>query len=69
MSFRTVLILVNAALIAGFLGFVAFRVLRLKHNKESEPENLTPFFEDDTLEGARLERCLLYTSPSPRDRG
>ena len=30
MSFRTILILFNAALIVGFLGFVAFRVLRLE---------------------------------------
>src|SRR5258708_40356963 len=58
MSFRTVLILVNAALIVGFLGFVAFRVLRLKYNKESTPENLTPFFDDEVLEGAHLERVL-----------
>jgi len=58
MSFRTVLILINAALIAAFLGFVALRVLRLKYNKEPEPENLTPFFDDEVLEGAHLERVL-----------
>jgi mono/diheme cytochrome c family protein len=58
MSFRTVLILFNAVLIAGFLGFVAFRVIRVKYNKESSPENLTPFFDDDVLEGAHLERVL-----------
>jgi mono/diheme cytochrome c family protein len=58
MSFRTVLILFNAALIAGFLGFVAFRVIRVKYNKERSPENLTPFFDDDVLEGAHLERVL-----------
>jgi mono/diheme cytochrome c family protein len=58
MSFRTVLILVNAAAIAAFLGFVALRVLRLKHNREPKPENLTPFFDDDVLEGAHLERAL-----------
>lgn len=58
MSFRTILILFNAVLIAGFLGFVAFRVIRIKYNKESSPENLTPFFDDDVLEGAHLERVL-----------
>jgi mono/diheme cytochrome c family protein len=58
MSFRTALILLNALAIVGFLGFVLFRVLRLKHNKEPEPENLTPFFDDDVLEGAHLERVL-----------
>jgi mono/diheme cytochrome c family protein len=58
MSFRSVLILLNVVVIGGFLLFVAFRVLRLKHNKETTPENLTPFFEDEVLEGARLERVL-----------
>jgi mono/diheme cytochrome c family protein len=58
MSFRTVLILINAVLIVAFLGFVALRVLRLKYNKERTPENLTPFFDDDVLEGAHLERVL-----------
>jgi len=58
MSFRTILILFNAALIVGFLAFLAFRVLRLKYNKERTPENLTPFFDDEVLEGAHLERVL-----------
>ena len=58
MSFRTVLILLNAALIAGFLIFVGVRVVRLRYNKERTPENLTPFFDDDVLEGAHLERVL-----------
>jgi mono/diheme cytochrome c family protein len=58
MSFRTVLVLFNAALIAGFLIFVGIRVARLRYNKESTPDNLTPFFEDDVLEGAHLERAL-----------
>lgn len=58
MSFRTVLILLNAALIAGFLIFVGVRIVRLRYNKEPEPKNLTPFFDDDVLEGAHLERVL-----------
>src|SRR6476619_4867601 len=58
MRFRTILILFNAALIVGFLVFLAVRVLRLKHNKEHTPENLTPFFDDEVLEGAHLERVL-----------
>ena len=58
MSFHTALILINTAAIIGLLGFVGFRVLRLKYNKEQNPENLTPFFDDDVLEGAHLERVL-----------
>lgn len=58
MSFRTILILINAALIVAFLGFVGLRVLRLKYNKERAPQNLTPFFDDEVLEGPHLERVL-----------
>jgi mono/diheme cytochrome c family protein len=58
MSSRTILILLNAAALAGVLGFIAFRVLRLRHNTEPKPENLTPFFDDEVLEGAHLERVL-----------
>jgi mono/diheme cytochrome c family protein len=58
MSFRTVLILFNVVLIGAFLVFLVVRVLRLRHNKERTPENLTPFFDDEVLEGAHLERVL-----------
>ena len=58
MSFYTILALINAVAVAAILGFILFRVLRLKHNKEPKPENLTPFFDDDVLEGAHLERAL-----------
>ena len=43
----------------GFLGFIIYRVVSLRRNPEpKEPENLTPFFDDDELEGAHLERVL-----------
>jgi len=59
MSFRTILILFNVLLIAGFLGFVVYRVVSLRRNPEAKaPDNLTPFFNDDVLEGAHLERAL-----------
>jgi mono/diheme cytochrome c family protein len=59
MSFRTILILFNVALIAGFLGFVVYRIVSVRRNPEPKaPDNLTPFFDDDVLEGAHLERAL-----------
>jgi mono/diheme cytochrome c family protein len=59
MSFRTILILFNLALILGFAAFVVYRVVSLRRNPETKPpENLTPFFDDDVLEGAHLERAL-----------
>ena len=37
----------------------SYRVISLRRNPEpKEPDNLTPFFDDDVLEGAHLERAL-----------
>lgn len=59
MSFRTILILVNLLAIAGLVGFIIYRVVSLRRNPEPKtPDNLTPFFDDDVLEGAHLERVL-----------
>ena len=59
MSFRTTLILLNLVAVVGLLIFIAFRVVSLRRNPEpEEPENLTPFFDDDVLEGPHLERVL-----------
>jgi mono/diheme cytochrome c family protein len=59
MSFRTILIIVNLLAIAGLVGFIIFRVVSLRRNPEPKtPDNLTPFFDDEVLEGAHLERVL-----------
>ncbi len=59
MSFRTVLFVTNALLIAGLLVFFGYRYLSLRRNPERQtPSNLTKFFSDDDLEGPRLERVL-----------
>jgi cytochrome c553 len=59
MSSRTILIIVNAVAIAAVLGFIAYRVVSLRRNPhERNPDNLTPFFDDEVLEGAHLERVL-----------
>jgi mono/diheme cytochrome c family protein len=59
MSSRTILIIVNVVAIAAVLGFIGYRVVSLRRNAhETSPDNLTPFFDDDVLEGAHLERVL-----------
>jgi mono/diheme cytochrome c family protein len=58
-SFRTILILINLAAILALLGFIAYRVVSLRRNPERhDPENLTPFYDDEVMEGAHLERAL-----------
>jgi mono/diheme cytochrome c family protein len=59
LSFRTALIIINLVAVAGLLVFIAYRVVSLRRNPEPrQPENLTPFFDDDVLEGPHLERVL-----------
>jgi mono/diheme cytochrome c family protein len=59
MSTRTILIIVNLVAIAGVVGFIAYKVVSLRRNPEVKtPDNLTPFYDDDVLEGAHLERAL-----------
>jgi mono/diheme cytochrome c family protein len=58
-SFRTTLIIINLVAVLGLLVFIAYRVVSLRRNPEpAEPQNLTPFFGDDVLEGPHLERVL-----------
>jgi mono/diheme cytochrome c family protein len=59
LSFRTTLIIINVVAVFGLLVFIAYRVVSLRRNPEpTEPQNLTPFFDDDVLEGPHLERVL-----------
>src|SRR6185295_7115455 len=58
-QFRDVLILLNILVVAGILGFVAYRIISLRRNpEEKEPQNLERFYDDDVLEGPHLERVL-----------
>jgi mono/diheme cytochrome c family protein len=58
MSFKLSLILLNVVAIGATLAVVGYYVFSKKRNPEPEPANLTPFLEDDALEGRRLERVL-----------
>jgi mono/diheme cytochrome c family protein len=59
MSTHTILIVINVTAVVAVLGFLFYRVLSSKRNPvEGAPENLEPFFDDEVLEGAHLERAL-----------
>jgi mono/diheme cytochrome c family protein len=55
-NFRIVLIVLNILVLAGLAVYVAISVGRSPEPKD--PENLTPFLDDDALEGRRLDRVL-----------
>jgi mono/diheme cytochrome c family protein len=57
MSARTILIIVNVVAIAAVVGYIGYRVISRDRDVKT-PENVTPFFDDDVLEGAHLERVL-----------
>ena len=40
-----------------------------EHHKKDADGNTIPHEGEEVEEGAGLYACLLYTSPSPRDRG
>ncbi|HEX5615956.1 MAG TPA: cytochrome c [Acidimicrobiia bacterium] len=56
MNVRTVLIVLNFAVLIGLAIYVARSVGKSREPKE--PENLTPFLDDESLEGRRLDRVL-----------
>jgi mono/diheme cytochrome c family protein len=58
MSFQTAFYIVDGLFIAAVIAYVFFRVVSMRRNPERDPANLTPFLDDDALEGRRLERVL-----------
>jgi mono/diheme cytochrome c family protein len=58
-SFRSSLIVLTLAVFGGMLVYLGWRVLSVRRNPtRKDPENLTPFLDDEGLEGPRLERAL-----------
>jgi mono/diheme cytochrome c family protein len=59
---RDALIFLNIAAILVIVVFLCYRVVSVRRNPEhDEPQNLTPFANDDTLETTRLERVLRWS--------
>ena len=56
---RTVFIAFNGVVFLIIIAVIVVKVLSQRSNPEIKPaENLTPFFDDETLEGRKLERVL-----------
>src|SRR5262245_13578461 len=58
MSFKTAFYILDGLFLVGLVGFIVFRVVSIRRSPETPPANLTPFLDDDALEGRRLERVL-----------
>ena len=59
MSFRSGLILLTLVVIGLMVVYLGWRVLSVRRNPTTkDPENLTPYLDDEGLEGPRLERAL-----------
>ncbi len=59
MSFRTALIVLTLVVFGLMAVYLAWRLISVRRNPDvKDPENLTPFLDDDGLEGPRLERAL-----------
>jgi mono/diheme cytochrome c family protein len=60
-ALRSALIVLNLLAIIVIAGIVFYRVLSVRRNPDrKQPQNLTPFAEDPTLETTRLERVLRW---------
>jgi mono/diheme cytochrome c family protein len=58
-GFRGWLIIVTLVGMGLLMAYLGWRILSLRRNPSpKDPENLTPFYEDEDLEGPRLERAL-----------
>ena len=59
MSFRSGLIVLTLVVFGLMAVYLAWRVLSVRRNPTTkDPENLTPYLDDEGLEGPRLERAL-----------
>lgn len=61
LTLRTILVLLNVLAVAAIVGVVGYKILSTRRTpQEKDAQNLTPFYEDDVLEGRHLERVLRW---------
>jgi mono/diheme cytochrome c family protein len=60
-TFRTILVAINVLAVAVIVGVIGYKVLSVRREPKEKPApNLTPFLDDDELEGRHLERVLRW---------
>jgi mono/diheme cytochrome c family protein len=61
LTFRTILVIINVLAVVVIVGVIAYKVLSIRREPEEKPaQNLTPFLDDQELEGQHLERVLRW---------
>jgi mono/diheme cytochrome c family protein len=61
LTFRTILVIINIAAVAVIVVVIGYKVFSVRRvPKEKPAQNLTPFLDDETLEGQHLERVLRW---------
>jgi mono/diheme cytochrome c family protein len=61
LTFRTILIVVNGLAVMVIAGVIGYKVLSVRREPVEKPaQNLTPFLDDQELEGSHLERVLRW---------
>jgi hypothetical protein len=61
LSFRTIMVMVNVAAVVVIVGVIGYKVLSVRRQPDEKPaQNVTPFLDDQELEGSHLERVLRW---------
>jgi mono/diheme cytochrome c family protein len=61
LTFRTLLVTINVAAVLVIIAVIAYKVLSLRREpQEKSAPNLTPFYDDETLEDSHLTRVLRW---------
>lgn len=61
LTFRTILVVINVVAVAVIVGVIGYKVLSVRREPVEKPaQNLTPFLDDQELEGRHLERVLRW---------
>ena len=70
MSFRTGLIVLTLVVLGLMAVYLVWRLVSVRRNPTTkDPENLTPFLDDEGLEGPRLERALGWSPAVAAEEG